>query len=289
MGHLRFIIGGVLSVAGGVFIRDTLTYFWERYLSRLFGAPSGAAVMPELGLFDLFGALLVGMGLALIIQAAWRSRLPSNGGELATIEPPSSVDLLGVSENPIQKEQSGIYEGPHQELLFFINDHINPVFDHLNSIQDTIIDEISPNLSLAQLAKEGVFGSYKHKKISNSFEKLSGMASSPPEYVTFEEMIDAVDSIEKGYYDFVFDINQLAKNSGIEVRSHPKAGHHWELWRSGHMGLVGAYEAIKRNSKMGKLFRIARSSRWGQTVGDAHITLESQFLKPRDTEAKTPP
>jgi len=102
-------------------------------------------------------------------------------------------------------------------------------------------------------------------------------------------MITFVNSIEKNYWDFAERAREMAYLENFTFRDSDELSGLWNQWRDRHTSLVEAYENIKQNSRMGKLFRPARESRWGTLVPITSVTVERQFLMPRGTVARRQP
>jgi hypothetical protein len=194
-------------------------------------------------------------------------------------------------------EKNKIYDGPHKNIRVFIENYIWDAVDNLRKIQENIIDEQSFNRELSQFAKIGVNRSYAIEPFHRGLHLLSGMSGSPPEFILFDNMIKAVDGIEKNYWIFAKQANDLASSLNFDVRNHPETSSAWSNWRDAHSKLVAAYEPIKQNSRMKtsdgriSLFRpsVTRESRWGRLVPLSDVCAESQFLLPQDTGLRMQP
>jgi hypothetical protein len=95
---------------------------------------------------------------------------------------------------------------------------------------------------------------------------LDGLSDSPPKFIPFEEMCFAVGHIEYGYDAYLAEGNRIARSGYVHPRVGERVAELWEQWRIAHNAMVAAYEPIKRNSKMGRLFRPVRESMWGGNI-----------------------
>jgi hypothetical protein len=93
--------------------------------------------------------------------------------------------------------------------------------------------------------------------------KLDG---SPPEAVSFGELIEAVRELEAGAYrqfcaqiDIILDKN----GSSVDVQAHTKLFKRLGEWKKRHNAMLDAYETIKQDTRFQRLWRPVKPSRWG--------------------------
>jgi hypothetical protein len=153
-----------------------------------------------------------------------------------------------------------VYEGAHERLMLFV---VGPLFDACYArhwLHGEIIGALCQNGLIAELARrsdlEDLYG----------LDDLSGLSSSPAEYIDFPAMVEGVSRVEQSYEFYCGQATRLAQTGYIREFEYRGVALKYEEWRLAHNAMVEAYEAIKRDSRMGKLFRPARESRWGGLV-----------------------
>ncbi|POF30901.1 hypothetical protein CLV41_10579 [Roseibium marinum] len=158
----------------------------------------------------------------------------------------------------------GTYEGDHEQLMLFVVNRIFPLIGGVRSMAEQIPD--APKIEDNQPLMEAI-------------KSLAPLSSSPVEYIPLPKMIDAVNTIEANYALYVREIDRAMSNAKTNVYSLKD----WEHWRSAHNAVEGEFEVIRKNSRLGALFRPTRKSRWGRLVGTANLTENCQLLQPEGT------
>ena len=158
------------------------------------------------------------------------------------------------------------YEGPHERLMNFVVDHLFVACYARERLHGNLIRALCPNGPVAEIAQLGATHHSNVWEYRTGLEGLEGLSNSPVDFIPFPEMIESVAKVEKGYQAFLNETNRLAQSGYIHTSYVLLLANSWEDWRVAHNAMVAAYEAIKRDSKMGKLFRPARESRWGGII-----------------------
>ncbi|MFC3322320.1 hypothetical protein [Mesorhizobium cantuariense] len=108
----------------------------------------------------------------------------------------------------------------HESLTNFAVEKVIPAGYAQELLQRTIIEKLTDNPVLQDYAARGLLYhySYERTQFRDGFSELSArLAGSPMEYVPFQELVDCVDQIEKGYKDFCRQTVELAKSSKINL------------------------------------------------------------------------
>lgn len=168
---------------------------------------------------------------------------------------------LRLSQVEAELPALGTYEGDHEHLMLFVVNSLFPLIGCIRSMAEQIPD--APQIE-------------DDHELKKSIENLSPLSCSPVEYVPLPKMIDAVKKIEANYAPYVRKLDRAMANS----RTNVYALKDWEHWRSAHDKVVSEFELIRKNSRLGALFRPARNSRWGKLVGTANLTENRQLLQP---------
>lgn len=184
--------------------------------------------------------------------------------EATPVSPASPPQGHFLEIDPPRLEQ--IYEGAHETLMHFVVRDLFGACFAREQVHNALIRALCPNGPIAQLA---VLGAAHH---SNAHiyhlgrRGLEGLINNPPEYIPLQKMITSVAWVEDGYNDFLQEAVRLAQTGYITQEAANRIAKLWEDWRHAHNAMVAAYEPVKRDSRMGELFRPARESRWGGII-----------------------
>jgi hypothetical protein len=118
-------------------------------------------------------------------------------------------------------------------------------------------------------------------------EALKGLYNTPPEFISLEDMAWAVGHIEYGYDVFLAEGIRIARSGYVHPSVAARVAELWDQWRVAHNAMVAAYEPIKRNSKMGSLFKPAGESMWGGHIAPITVGMPIPLML-IGTEAKRP-
>jgi hypothetical protein len=220
-------------------------WFWNTL--GLFGAASVA----------LIAWMVVAIGMAEYQRFAFRRERRVASAQMATsLETPKDNAL----------DAPNVYEGAHEVLLNFVIDHLMPTLSALYMFQEAIADQAAgTNEVLRDYLHEGMGHDGKSYYFQQAERVLSGISMSPTEYVPFPEMIQSVETIEKNYHAYLKRGYDLAKSVDInEIDDIPKLARLQREHSDRFVEMTIAYEEIKRDSRMGSLFRPMRPSRWLQ-------------------------
>ena len=174
-----------------------------------------------------------------------------------------------------KKNIQSTYEGGHRELMLFVVNHLLWTCADQITLQMQIITKICPNTEVRGLACSGAMCDSKVSKFANAYNKLVVLGGSPPGYIPLDQMIEAVRAIETSFYDFQLRAKRLAKSAGIDIARDPDFADTLEELASHYDAMVVAYEPIKKNDKLGKLFRPVRQSEWGGVIRRVRDDVES--------------
>ena len=106
-----------------------------------------------------------------------------------------------------------------------------------------------------------------------AYRKLyMGLCKTAGAIIEFEEMVDCIEIMEKTYREFFASISKLLRDSGINISNRKDLLAIWEEWRKCHNLMFREYEKIKRDSRIPKLFRPGKKSRWGGILGPEDVT-----------------
>jgi hypothetical protein len=231
-----------------------------------YGFVSGANEIRSL-LLPPWGWQLVGVTLFVIAVLAILFHWDKQQVAREKDEADEGVQLDAVSVRPDSLvPDSGFYEGAHETLMNFVVEHVVPVCDARNRVHGEIIRALCPNGLVAELAQYGASQFANADQLRGGMEALGGLADSPPKFIPFDEMCWAVGHIEYGYDAFLLEGVRIANSGYVHPRVAAIVAELWEKWRIAHNAMVAAYEPIKRNSKMGSLFRPVRESMWGGNI-----------------------
>lgn len=198
------------------------------------------------------------LGFALVstvvlMWVSWPRPGDDAGPKRATQERPTQV-VLHMPE---------IYEGAHEQLMLFVCNRLLPACGYLLSLQERAIRTQCTNGLISNFAVEGAITS----PFRAHYFPLLLISGSPPVFIPFEKMKDHVHFLELNYDGIPTQISFILREGKIPVDEFLRA--HADLynaWQESHGSLVADYDAIKQNSKMGRLFRPAQPSRWGRAV-----------------------
>lgn len=170
---------------------------------------------------------------------------------------PAQFDRLPTARGNEDAPNKGVYEGAHERLMLFV---VGPLFDACYArhwLHGEIISALCQNGLIAELARSADLDELY------GLDQLSGLSNSPAEYIDFPSMVEGVSWVEQSYEFYCRQAGRLAQTGYVREVNYREIARRYEAWRIAHNAMVEAYEAIKRDSKMGKLFRPARESRWG--------------------------
>ncbi|MEQ8828218.1 MAG: hypothetical protein RLW87_00285 [Alphaproteobacteria bacterium] len=155
-----------------------------------------------------------------------------------------------------------IYEGSHEKLMLFIVDNLIPTCTAIVNIRAGLIRHVARDEKIAFLAENGL--SYVDREFHQPYERLLDLCGSPSAFIPHKEMIECVAKIEINYTKYGRAIDDMAIEYGVSLQDNEETAKHFKIWAIRNEELIRAYEAIKRDSRQGKLFRPARMHRWGQ-------------------------
>lgn len=202
--------------------------------------------------------------------------------------PPPTYDNL-MSENAAGEAVDKV---AYNDLVAFSIDVLMPTFEAMLDFYTKLVEFGSTNKEISSLAIRGLYSSRQTN--FEAFDKLStGLMESPGPIIRFEALMDCIHELESGgYWRLRNEVGTLAFSLGQDPPKDDGLKESWNDWVDKHNQLIAAYEAIKRDSRFGKLFRPARESRWGSFWPyDSPITGVSLFGQPQslpDTGQKTP-
>jgi hypothetical protein len=253
MGLIRFLwrhpVGAIVAVLGaamttGGLVSDAYSFF-HLGLPPMVWAAIGAA---------LFMSAVVGM------LYRWESRLPiSVEGDDGERQAEAILDRL----DEVYDAQPAIYEGAHEKLMLFVVNSLFPACDARRELTYSVIRGLCENGPIAELAGLGARLHPNVQQYNHGLEGLERLSDSPPAFIPFDEMIESVFNVESGYIEYARETNRIAQTGYTPAHIIPLITKTYEDWRVAHNAMVTAYDQIKCDSRMGRLFRPRRESRWG--------------------------
>jgi hypothetical protein len=161
------------------------------------------------------------------------------------------------------------FEWAPQLLIDFALDHVAPTYEAMKVMEQALIARECRNGIIRGFANMGLAADFETSTFMEGYHGILRFSTSPPEPVSKAEMIEYVHKLETGYQAVIMQAQKLSIAAGvIELSTNPEFAPMFEKWRRTQNAMIAAYEPIKRNSDMGKLFRPGRPSRWGQIIGD---------------------
>ena len=159
------------------------------------------------------------------------------------------------------------YESDHEALMHFVVDHLLPTSHSMSRLQHALVDHIYTEANAASLVHKAVDLNREIESLHTALTRLHGLENSPPDFVDKDEMIECVNIIERQYAKWVWQYEDLLHATAASVTQSGQIRDRLNEWRSRRDEMVRAYEPIKRNSRLGKLFRPTRPSRWSDGRG----------------------
>ncbi len=278
----------------GKYIADTLTKLSIETVAGWVATMIGSALVtwwisadprfpvesrPALAIWFLVIALALGVLWVLVALGVryFRRSAP------VTVEPALSRDMatqIRPITNIVPDVSKAINAEIYNDLVWFCVDQLIPACNSRSELHADLINSLTSSQYVAMYARRGADDHYRSFGFFGNYEKLSGLLGSPAADLSFEEIIDCVDGIEKSYETFCGQAGLIA--GGLDYKEHPRFGPMWEVWRETHNEMVEAYEKIRRDVRFGKLHRL-RPSRWGGIIPPVSNVPQS----PQDTEAGT--
>lgn len=177
--------------------------------------------------------------------------------------PPTAIAFhQGETANEAAGSDAEVYEGAHETLMLFVVDHLLPTCDAQDMCQHYLIMALCDSDEIKSLALSGLSGNYRIQKFKEAYGDLSMISGSPTEFVPLEKMIEAVHTIETEYYKFIEFGGRLIALARSRNMINNDIFDSWNEWRASHDKMIAAYESIRRESRLGRLFRPGRPSRW---------------------------
>ncbi|HSN40830.1 MAG TPA: hypothetical protein VLT92_11605 [Burkholderiales bacterium] len=172
-------------------------------------------------------------------------------------------EMLGT-EPPSSSEVPQTYEGAHQRLLDFVIDHLLPTIHKMEAVRANLTAALSSNYLIAEYAVSGLRHDHYVAGLTEAIDDLEGpLGTSPISFIPFEEMAESVLRIEIDYHLMMAQAEKVRKTGTLSDRSNQHLGGVWREWRDSHNAMIDAYERIRRDTQMGKLFRPMRPARFG--------------------------
>jgi hypothetical protein len=222
--------------------------------------------------------LAVALLLALLfyVAAAARSRWIAPHGQKPPEEQPTAETRVAAEtkEAPpqfrtlpdpnfrISYGDEGTYRGAHETLMLFVVEHLLPTCNSQITMQEKLIQLVCGANEVNLIAHRGLLTSGKLNDFAEGYNALRVLEDSPPEFIPFETMIKSVNQVEQGYSK-LNDQGRKIVSALTPEKIDSDALKCREDWRVRHNALIEAYERIRKDSRMGILFRPARASRWG--------------------------
>jgi hypothetical protein len=153
----------------------------------------------------------------------------------------------------------------------FIVNFLVPACERQIALQKEIIQHLSANETVAELAIEGFH--QDTRPVTRDFWKhyvtiIHGIDSSEPT-MKFKTMVDSVRGLERNSYRiFCEQLDEIANSSGLDYRNDPDTRPLWEQWRQHHNALIREYDKVRKDARFDKLFRPLREGRWGSAISD---------------------
>jgi len=220
------------------------------------------------------GFIVVAIGLVLIWWDSKRDhRAPRVMPDSVMIPIPKSSTILSASKT------TAIDSALYNELVAFTLDYLMPACDAKFEFESAAITQIcGGNASLGCTTLMGILQSGAPSDYHSNICKLeSGLESTAGHIIEFDEMVNCIEIIEQTYYN-LGTIRHLMKETGTNLN----VGNIVALyltWRSKHEKMVKQYEKIKRDSRIPKLFRPGKESRWGEIPPLQGIDLTDTLLR----------
>lgn len=194
--------------------------------------------------------ILVNRDVAVEAPSAW---LPSN-------QPNDDVRLH--SDDP---ERDAPDKEAYNDILAFAIDRVLPACNAMIDLQEALIGHMARGAKIAELALEGFRSeSLTTGEFWKHYDGLSGgLSASPGPILKFEGIIEHIHGLESGSYER-FSQQMFELFCDLERDKYTAMSKRLSTWRHEHRALVDAYDAIKRDTRFGKLLRPLRDSRWGR-------------------------
>ncbi|MER9831206.1 hypothetical protein NKJ51_22995 [Mesorhizobium sp. M0134] len=220
-----------------------------------------------------------------LMWVSWPRAAPTAGTERGNGNQPATEPMSRHYNEDGSYPNYFFDHAAHESLTNFAVEKVIPAGYAQELLQRTIIEKLTDNAVLQDYAARGLpyQYSYERNQFRDGFSELSGrLAGSPMEYVPFQELVDCVDQIEKGYKAFCRQTVELAGSSEKNLLQDQSVREAWEEWREAHNTLVSEYDQVKRESKYGKLYRPQKPSRWGGPISLLPKGEPLPFLLPPD-------
>ena len=178
--------------------------------------------------------------------------------QFRSLRPPEQLAETSFSEDP---ESDAPDKQAYNDILAFAIDRVLPACQALVDIQDVLIGHMSRGEKIAALTRRGMRSGavafWKH------YDGLcEGLSASPGPMLKFEGIIEHIYGLEKdGYAQFSQQMVDLFLE--LERDKYPAMSKYVSLWRERHHDLVVDFDAVKRDTRFGKLLRPLKPSRWG--------------------------
>lgn len=258
--QIRQIGGAVIALSGAFLAREFIIWAYGKVLdaaSTRFGGVT-MATFPWLDAAGLI-ALLVGLWLVFFKRAPKKEALAAAVGS-PEAGPPRSLDAV---------EPDGEYTGDHEQLMLFVIDHLLPTIDAQRLVQDRLIREaVKP--PFYELAVSGLRSTH-NPVLETALGVLGSLRDSPPAYVPMDQMVQAVWDVESKYIRFVAKAGPMLAAVRETIWTSSVFRQEVDAWKERHARLLEAYEPLRRNSKLGLLFRPGRPSLFGRTDPDENL------------------
>ena len=159
-------------------------------------------------------------------------------------------------------------DGPEYNVLsnFFLG-FVAPAWDARMEFQEQLIKHHCSDDAVAKMAIEGMrSGEGRFQRALMLYDDIiDKMESGPPIDVTFSEVVECIHEMESsGYMDLRLQADRILDKNGysISINDHETLFVPFSDWKEKHAALVDAFEVIKKDTRMGKLYRPIRPSRW---------------------------
>jgi hypothetical protein len=190
----------------------------------------------------------------------------------------SEVNQLGTAAASVDKERIPIKSSTNEqavdpniynELVAFSLDILIPSCEARIKLNEAIVAVGCKMQPVFYLAIDGLRESLRAKEFYTLlFELEGGLCSTEGAVLPYNELVRCIHDLEAQQYQeycaygdkLAVEMQVLTMNQTSDVYGQ------WESWRDQHNAMISAYEKIKRDARIPRLFRPGRESRWGGQV-----------------------
>lgn len=244
-----------LTLAGGIFGRETLIWAWNKALdglARLFGDKAASMTLPEpIPWVDFAGLALMLVGLGLL-----GSSLRSGLWFKASVPEPQIAPLVEAKVMAPIVNQSNVYDDPQakSDLAVFVIEYLLPACEVQRVLRNAIMRKLCHRMSgIEKLARKGLDVTNPIPGFHESRKLLVNGTAHGVVSISLEEMARAVAKLSRLYPVYCDKSGWMSREPGLNFKTDPDTAEAFADWQQKNQWLEAAYKPFLRDVRFPEL------------------------------------